>query len=113
MATFSKQFLSASTDGLGIAIVATGSVGTTLHTAHSTSIDEIMLYATNTNTGALNLTIEWGTTGATNSITQSIPANAGLTLLTPGLILTNSKVVTAYAASANKILIFGYVNRIT
>ena len=113
MATFSKQFLSASTNGLGIAVAATSSLGTTIHTAHATSTDEVMLYATNTNTGAVNLTLEWGGTGSTNTITQAIPANSGLTILSPGLILTNSKVITAYAESANKILIFGYVNRIT
>ena len=113
MAIFSKQFLSASTNGLAISVAATASLGTTIHTAHATSTDEVILYATNTNPGALNLTIEWGGTGSTNTITQSLPANSGLTMIIPGIILTNSKVITAYADSANKILIFGYVNRIT
>mgnify|MGYP003341988660 CR=1 FL=1 len=62
MATFSKQFLSASTNGLAVSVAATGSLGTTIHTAHASSTDEVILYATNTNPASLNLTIEWGGT---------------------------------------------------
>ena len=61
------------------------------------------------NTGAVNLTIEWGNeNSATAEITQSIPANNGLTLIIPGLILTNGEVVKAYASIASKILIAGF-----
>lgn len=113
MATFSKEYLSASSNGLCVAVAATSSPGTTIHTTGASAKDEVILYATNIYTGALNLTIEWGTTGATNSITQSIPASSGLTIVIPGLVLSNSQTVKAYSTIASKILIFGFVNRIT
>ena len=37
---------------------------------------------------------------------------ASLAMVVPGLVLTNSLVVRAFAATANVILINGYVNRI-
>ena len=117
--TYTKNKLSGSTDGKLIAISGTvRNSGTTVHQAgdgsDSGAIDEIWLYATNINTGAVNLTIEWGNeNSATAEITQSIPANNGLTLIIPGLILTNGEVVKAYASIASKILIAGFVNRVT
>jgi hypothetical protein len=59
------------------------------------------------------LTIEWG--GATvpnDNIVQSIPAKTGLSLVVADLILRNSLVVTAFAATTNVITIHGYANRI-
>jgi hypothetical protein len=43
----------------------------------------------------------------------SIAADSGMTLIIPGLLLQNSLVVKAFAASANVINLNGYVNRIT
>jgi hypothetical protein len=114
MATFSKQPLSGNSSGLGILVNATSSTGDTIHTsAAGTTFDEVWLYATNNDASAVNLTIEYGTTTATNVIKLSVPATSGLTIIIPGLILGPSKTVSAYAASAGKVVIFGYVNRIS
>lgn len=114
MATYTKVKLSGSTDGKQIKVAATASTGTTIHTAHSTSLDEIWLYCVNSSTSAVKLTIEWGeTTAPDGNIEQTIAPESGYTLVVPGLILTNSLVVTSFAGSANVLLINGYVNRIS
>lgn len=115
MATFSKLMLSGSTDGRQIAVASiTSGSGTAVHTAGTGSIiDEIWIYATNINTGSVQLAIEWGTSGSVNEIKSTIPTTSGLTLIIPGLTLTNGKAVTAYATTANAILLSGYVNRIS
>ena len=119
MATYSKQLLSGSTYGQPITVVQTASTGTTIHATgtSSSTIDEVWLYATNTSSTAVVLTVQYGGTGAIqNAITLSIPATSGLTLIIPGLILTGTgsaaTTVYAYAATASVITISGYVNRI-
>lgn len=114
MATYTKLKLSGSTDGKAVKVAATATTGTTVHTAHATNLDEIWLYCCNTSASAVKLTIEYGTTTAADgNIEQTIPPEAGLTLVVPGLLLTNSLVVTAFAGTANVLLIIGYVNRIS
>lgn len=114
MATYTKVKLSGSTDGRMIKVAATATLGTTIHTAHATSLDEIWLYAVNSDTVDRKLTIEYGgATAPDNLIEVTIPAESGLILVCPGLILSNSLVVTAFAATANVIMIGGYVNRIS
>ena len=114
MASHSKVKLSGSTDGRMIKVGATATPGTAVHTAHATSIDEIWLWAVNSDTTDRKLTIEFGGVAAPDNLIEvTIPAESGLYLVVPGLILTNSLVVTAFAGSANVIMIGGYVNRIT
>jgi len=114
MATFTKVALSGDANGEGILVVREVTAGTTIHTTTSgTTFDEIWLYATNNHSSAVSLTIEYGNTTSTLVIEQSIPSKSGLTVIIPGLILAADKIVKAYAGSANKIVIFGYVNRIT
>lgn len=120
MATFSKVKLSGSTNGRGILVAATASAGTTIHATgtSSTILDELWLYAYNSDTAAIVLTIEWGGTTAPNdNIKVSIPATSGLTLVVPGLILSGTgaaaSTVAAFAGTTNKIVITGYVNRIS
>ena len=122
MATFSKQKLSGSTNGRGIAVVATAGAGsgTTIHATGTSAsvIDEIWLYAANIDSTARTLTIEFGGTTVTSDlIQQSIAVTpSGLVLVCAGLILTGTgsaaTTVTAFASSASKIEIFGFVNRI-
>ena len=114
MATFSKLKLSGSTNGRGIAVAATATLGTTIHTAHATALDEIWLYAANIDSTARILTVEFGgVTTTSDLIQQSIAVTpSGLVLVCAGLLVTGSVVVSAFAASANKIEIFGFVNRI-
>lgn len=122
MATFNKLALQpAGTTGTGLAILvaATATAGTAIHTASTTTttIDEVWLYAQNTSTSAVKLTIEWGETTAPNGhIELTIAAEAGLVLVVPGLLLqgnATARVVRAFAGTANVITIHGFVNRIT
>jgi len=115
MATYSKVALSGATTGVPIAVVATASTGTTIHATGTSAIDEVWLYATNTSSSAVTLTIQFGGTATVNQIQQSIPANSGLTLIIPGLILAPSGsaiTVYAYASVASVVNISGYVNRV-
>lgn len=119
MATYSKQLLSGSTQGKAIKVVATASTGTTIHATgtSSTTIDEVWLYAYNSSSSGVILTIQYGgTTSVDNDIKLSIPATSGLTLVVPGLTLTGTgaaaNTIYAYAATTNVITISGYVNRI-
>jgi hypothetical protein len=115
MATYTKNLLSGSTNGKGIKVVATATAGTTVHTAvtGTTDFDEIWIYAVNSDTSSHKLTLEWGeATAPDGNIEVTIPAESGLVLVAPGLLLQNSLVVKAFAASANVIILHGYVNRI-
>ena len=116
MATYSKVLLSGSTNGKGIKVAATATAGTTIHTAvaGTSSMDEVWIYAVNSDTTARKLTLEWGDAAAPDgNIELTIPAESGLVLVAPGLLLQNSLVVKAFAAAANVVLIHGYINRIT
>ena len=114
MATFSKVRLSGGTNGRNVKVAATATLGTTIHTAHATALDELWLWAVNSDTTDRKLTIEFGgVTSPDDLIEQTIPAEGGLVLVVPGLLVTGSVVVTAFAATANVVLINGYVNRIT
>ena len=115
MATYSKQLLSGSTNGKQIKVVATSSSGTLIHTAVSgtTGLDEVWLYAMNTDTTSRKLTIQWGGTASPDDLIElTIPAESGYTLVIPGLLIQNSLVIRAFAATANVIVIGGYVNRV-
>src|SRR5687768_528112 len=117
MATFTKAKLSGSSDGRNILVVATATLGTTIHTAVSGTtagvFDEIWLWAGNTDTTARKLTIEFGGATSPNDLIEiTIPPESGLVPIVPGFILQNAKVVTAFCATANVVTIGGYVNSI-
>jgi len=114
MATFSKVKLSGGTDGRNIKVAATATAGTTIHTAHATALDEIWLWCVNSDSTDRKLTIEFGGVSSPDDLIElTIPAEDGLVLVVPGLLLSNSAIVRAFAATANVLLINGYVNRIT
>ena len=114
MATYTKLKLSGSTDGKGIKVTQTATPGDIIHTAHVSALDEIWLYAVNSSSVAVKLTVEWGQADAPDgNIEVTIPSEQGLVLVIPGLLLTNSLVVKAFAGTANVILIHGFVNRIS
>jgi hypothetical protein len=119
MATFTKQTLSASTDGKAIKVAQTATAGTLLHTGSTTAttLDEVWLYAMNTSGSTVKLTIEWGeATAPDGNIEINVLAEAGLVNLTPGLLIKGNATaltVRAFAATANVITIHGFVNRIT
>ena len=123
MATFSKIAFQPTTmttgTGLGTLVVATTTLGTTIHTGANvaTTIDEVWLYANNTHSSAVTLTIEFGGVADKDKIQTSLALSpGGLYLICAGLPLqgnTTPKVITAFAGTASKVGIFGYVNRIT
>lgn len=113
-----KRKLSGSTDGKPIKVVATATTGTTIHTAVSGTtagtFDEIWLWAFNSSSANVVLTVEFGgTTAPDQNIVVTIPAQSGLVPVIPGLILQNGAVVTAFAGSANVVTLSGFVNTIT
>ncbi len=122
MATFTKLALQpagSTGTGLAIKVAQTATAGTAIHTASTTTttIDEIWLYAVNTSTSSVKLTIEWGeATAPDGNIEVTVLPEAGLVTVIPGLLLqgnATAKVVRAFAGTANVICIHGYVNRIT
>lgn len=114
MATFSKQFLSGSTNGRMVKVAATSTPGTTIHTAHATDKDEVWLWAVNSDSTARKLTIEFGGTSSPDDlIEQTVAPEGGFTLIVPGLVLSGSLVVKAFCATANVVMLGGYVNRVT
>ena len=115
--TFTKIKLSGSTDGLGILVDDAASAGKTIHTGPTDTdqMDEVWIYAANYDTTDRKLTIEYGTASAGGIIEQTISAEAGLTLVIPGLVIVGNsspKVIAAFAATTSAIQLFGYANRI-
>lgn len=114
MATYAKSKLSGSTNGMSILVTSTSSGSAdTVHTAVSgtANYDEVWLWATNEDTVARKLTIEFGKTSS--EVVQTIPAQSGAYLCIPGWVLNNAKVVTVFADTANVVSVNGYVNAIT
>ena len=100
----------------GILVAATATPGTAIHTAvagtTANTFDEIWLWATNTDTTARKLTIEFGGTSAGFLVEVTIPPESGPFLVIPGWILQNTLAVAAFAATTNVINIHGYVNEV-
>lgn len=123
MATFTKKTLEptggTTGTGLGIKVAATAiASGTTIHTASSTpaTIDEVWLYAVNTSTSSVKLTIGWGAvTDPDATIEVTVLPEAGLVTVIPGLLLqgnATAKIIKAAAGTADVIVLHGFVNRI-
>lgn len=112
---FTKLQLSESANGAPIIISATSTAGTLVHTSISGTAeeDEIWLYATNIHSSNVQITIEFGDANSQNNIIETIPADDGLYLIIPGLILNGAKSVRIFAGTTNVIHVSGFVNRIT
>jgi hypothetical protein len=120
VSTFSKELLSGSTGGRLIKVAATSTPGTTVHATgtSSTIVDEVWLYAVNSDTTDRKLTIEYGgTTSPDDLIEFTVTAESGLYLVVPGLVLTgdgsSARTITAFCETADVVSVGGYVNRIT
>lgn len=106
------QKLSGSTNGRGIKVVATTTLGTSIHSGHATATDYVTVYAFNSAATPQLLTLEWGgVTVPDDLIKVSLNPNE-LTLVAPKLPLTNVN-VTAFAETTNVVMIFGSVDRVT
>jgi len=131
---FSKQFFSSSANGIyyGLPISITGSgtfpsapnFGTQIHTiaSGSTEIDEVWLYATNVATTPRGLAVQFGYTGSTYEIIQTIPSRSGLTLIIPGLSVgktgsaSDERTIAAYVNGTSytgDVTVTGFINRIS
>ena len=122
MSTFSKQLLSASTDGRAIKVVATAiaSSPTLIHTGSSTAstFEEVWIYAQNNHTSDVALRLGFGgVTDPDDIIEYTVKTKGGLYLIVPGLILkgnaSSALTIRAAAGTTNVISLSGYVNRIT
>ncbi len=117
MLNYSRQLLSASTNGRGIAVAATGSPGTLVHAAVAGTgvFDEVYIWASNISGSAVLLTLQWGGVAASDQMVKdlSIQANSQPIPISVGQVLQNGLSVRAFAGSANVINLTGYVNRIS
>ena len=113
---YKKRKLSASSDGRGIKVAATATPGTLIHSALSNVAgnewDEVWLRAVNSSASAVKLTIEWGgTANPDDQIEVTLPPEGGFTEVVHGHLLQNGAAVRAFAATANVVILHGFVNR--
>lgn len=115
MSAYSKQLLSASTNGRGVKVAATSiGSGTTIHTNPGSVIDLVTLFVVNSDTVDRVLTLGWGgTTSPDDLIPVTVKPNSGLVLVTADLLIGTALVVKAAGDAANVLILFGYINRIT
>lgn len=107
-----RRILSGSEDGRPIKVVATSSPGTLVHqTANTKGYTSVLrLYAVNTHTAAVVLTVEFGgTNNPDDRIIVTVPAKSGLIEIIPGFPLGKDLPVRAFAATGNVVLMCGYV----
>ena len=123
MATYSKVFFTgcaADEGGTGIALAVDSGTFTTIHTTTTTAatLDEIWLYAVNSHSADLKVTLQFGGDQEPEDfIEYTVAAEAGLVLLVPGLILqgktSTGLIVKGACATGDEVAVYGYVNRIT
>ena len=112
-----KKLLSGSTNGRPIKLTDTSTSNNTdagylVHTACSKTddLDEVWVWATNTDTSQIRVVLEWGGVSAPDDhIVALIPAESTV-LMAPGLLLQNGLNIKAFAGTANKVVLTGYVN---
>lgn len=111
-----KRILSGSTNGKGIVLGNGSPSDTTIHSAITTVVDgtydELWLFAYNSHTEDVNVTIEYGDDVVPRVITLAPGAETGLIPLIPGLLLKNCDVVMR-ASVVGVVIVDGFVNRIT
>ena len=115
MSSMTPRITSGGTNGRMVKVVATATAGTLLHTAVSGTddMDEIYIWAVNSDTTARKLTIEWGGVASPDDLIEyTVPAEDGLHLVVPGLRLQNGLVVRAFAATANVVMCAVNINRL-
>ena len=118
MATFTAMTLSAATNGLPIKVTAVATAGTTIHTATTSDMpegcDEIWLWAGSTSGSAVNGSLHFSNDPGYRLINFRAPAafNGPVPILA-GHRMCDGVVLTATASSADALLIWGNVNRIS
>lgn len=115
MADIRKKKLSGGTNGRNIKVAATATAGTLIHTAVNVTdqMDELWLWAQNSDTVAKKLTIEFGGVSAPDDLIEvTIQPEDGPVPVIPGWIVDGGVVVRAFAETTNVILVNGFVNRL-
>ena len=115
MATYTKAILSGSTSGKGVLVAADATAGTLIHTAvaGATDFDVIWIYAVNSSSSSVKLTIEYGgATAPDDNIEVTVLPEAGLVTVVAGLLLNGGLTVKAFAGTANVLVVHGFVNQI-
>ena len=117
---FTAMTLSAATNGAPIKIAATATAGTTIHTATTSDMpegcDEVYLYAGSTSISAIKCTLQISSGNVTDgqSINFTCPAAYnGPIMILAGHRIADGVVITATAATAERVNIWGHVNRIS
>jgi hypothetical protein len=111
--TYQIQPLSANGNYLPINITSISSASpNVVHTSSSTDFDELWIEAFNYSAEDVLLTLCLGGTNAYQLLSQVIPPGRGLIPLLRGNKVSSGLVVSAFASSANKISLTGYVHRI-
>lgn len=109
--------LSGSTNGRGVVVTSiTAASGNVLHTtvtgAGASVFDEVYVYAMNLTTVARKVVVNAGGTATGDRIRLTLPSSSGgLFLMVPGLRYNGGVTLRAYATSASKVSMHGYVNR--
>ena len=115
MSTYTHTLLSGSTDGLPIKVTGTNAGGAvTVHTADASANDEVWLWAQNLDGTDRLLTLGYADLTDPDDLLleETISAQSGLFIVVPGIPITNSLVLKAFAAAAGVIMLSGHVNRI-
>ena len=122
MATYSKEFFTGcATDqgGTGIALPIDSGAFVTIHTTPvtTTTLDEIWMYAVNSHSADLKITIQFGGDQEPEDyIEYTVAPEAGLVLIVPGLILqgmaTTGQIIKGACGTGDEVAVYGYVNRI-
>lgn len=116
---FTAMTLSGATNGRVIKVSATATAGTTIHTATSSDMaegcDEVWLWAGSTHSAGINATLHINSGGDDN---QAInfrvpPAYTGPIAILAGHRVCDGVVITATCSVAERVAIWGNVNRIS
>lgn len=111
---FEAVIPSGSTNGEPIAIAATATAGTVLHTATSTSgeIDEVYVWLTNLSAVEVTVKIEPGSVTTTKLVSIDMPPMSGPILALPGIRFNGGAVIAAFAGTTNVVSAAVNINRI-
>ena len=118
MPTFSKAPLSGSTHGRAIKVTTASPIDgsdTTIHQAvnSTTDLDEITLFAYNSDSVDRQLHLGWGGTSLPDDgLIVTIPFQSGWVPVVVNMLLRNNLTIVASASSANVLTVSGYVNQI-
>ena len=116
MATLKKRTLTGSTNGRPIKITQTAiATGDTIHTALAGSVegegDEVTLYAFNSHTANVTLTLGLGGVTDPDDLIDIVLVPGGHDLALPGWLVQNSLVLKGAASVANVAIVYGWVIR--